>query len=123
MAKPRLRKFFPARHLSKNSAHVYCRHISQLLQYAAELGWRSDADIPPAWASLIEASKAAGCLPLARDLARLRKSPKLVTIEDLDGWVVEVVQGGRGRTTTQQKRNNFLRLMVDRGLLESCRCP
>ena len=112
LAKPNLRSFLTSRKLAENSIRAYISEVGTLLKHAKAMGWVPGADVPTAWLTALGRSVEAKCDVVCRAMSRKRKSPKQVTQEDIDAWVVEQVQHGQPWKTARRRANSFMKVMA-----------
>src|ERR1035437_7886422 len=114
-ARSGFRAFLLDRKYAGNSIRSYINFVRTLLRHAEERGWKADESLPEAWCNVFTLASEKKCADLARYLARIRKSPMDVKIEDVDDWVERQVKQGHFWGNAQTKRLRFWRLLRDKG--------
>ena len=116
-AREGFRPYLEGRKYAENSVRTYVNHVRILLNCAREFGWLPPNQvIPEEWQSVLALSTEKQCEDLVRHLVGLRKTPRDVTIEDVDRWAQMRVQQGLSNGRATNKKAWFWRLLRD------CRC-
>jgi hypothetical protein len=113
-----VRPFLESRKYAENSIRTYVNHVRILLNLACEFGWKPDESFPEEWRAVLVLAKGRRCDDLAKYLARIRKKPKDVTIEDLDQWTQIRCEQGLSYAYARNKKTWFWRLLRDCGCTE-----
>ncbi len=106
-----LSRFLESRKYAKNSVRSYGNYVRILLRKAEEFGWNPDEAFPEAWRGVLALAPEHKCADMTKHLARRRKTPADVTIEDIDGWVQMRTEQGRSYKYMQSKKTSFSRLL------------
>jgi integrase len=109
------RSYLECRKYARNSIRSYVNYRRILLKAADRFGWKPNEAMPDEWRNVIVRARFWECKDIVRDLARVRKKPQEVTIDDVDNWVLERVKSGHSFCCARQKRNKFWRLLNDCG--------
>jgi hypothetical protein len=109
------RPFLQSRKFTKNTIKKYVDSVRVLLKNAKELGWRPDESVPEEWRGVLALAAERNCADLAKYLAKIRITPRDVTIEDVDGWVQNCVKNQLSCEYSENKRTWFWRLLRDCG--------
>lgn len=107
------RRFIEENRYKKNSVRTYLNHARILLRSASKLGWKPGRFVPEMWQHVYEISKSRGLSRLVMHLARLRSSPKDVTIADVDRWVQRKTQEGRWYVHQRILASRFWQLLLE----------
>jgi hypothetical protein len=111
-------RFLESRKYAKNSVRSYANYVRILLRKAEEFGWNPDEAFPEAWRGVLALAPEHKCADIAKHLARMRKTPADVTIEDVDGWVQMSTEQGRSYKYMRNKKTSLWRLLRDCGRTE-----
>jgi integrase len=109
------RRFLESRKYAENSIRTYVNHVRILLNSATVFGWKPDEAVPEAWRGVLALATERQCADLVKYAAGLKKSPRDVTTEDVDGWFRMKVQQGASYQYTINKKGWFWRLLRDCG--------
>jgi hypothetical protein len=112
------RPFLEGRKYANNSIRTYVNHARRLLKSATQFGWKPDESMPEEWRGVLALAEESSCADLAKYIAKMRKSPQEVTIEDVDGWVEICIQNRLSQEYSENKRTWFWRLLRDCGCTE-----
>ena len=88
------RTFLEGRKNKETSIRTYVNHVRILLNYARASGWEFVEEHPEAWRGVVALAVEKKCDDLAKHLARFRRTPGEVLIEDVDQWVLLRTQQG-----------------------------
>jgi integrase len=117
--KKKFRPFLENRKFVEGTVHKYMDCARLLLECATELGWNPEASLPSAWLGIFSLAKEQGITELVRYIARIRKSPEEVTIEDTDRWIESMTSDGHCYEYSASKKTRFWRLLRDSGCTET----
>jgi hypothetical protein len=109
------RAFLKGRNYKENSIRSYVNHARILINSARELGWRPNEAVPEEWRGVLALAAGKRCAEIVIYLARIRKMPKDVTIEDVDQWAQIRIQQGLSFDRARSKKTWFWRLLRDCG--------
>src|ERR1017187_1568795 len=109
------RTFLEKRKYAENSIRTYVNYSRILLKEARALGWKPDDAIPEAWRGVLALAAEKQCSDIVKYLARIRKMPRDVTIEDVSRWAEIRIQQGLSYNWVGTKRTWFWRLLRDTG--------
>jgi hypothetical protein len=115
VARGGFRAFLKSRTYEENSIRTYVNHVRLLTRYAAAAGWRPGQSVSPAWLAVLQLAKKHKCLEVAQYLASIRKHPRDVTFEDVNGWMHRKMQSGSKEQSVSKKRTSFWRILRDCG--------
>ena len=102
------------RPLAANSIRTYVNYLRILLKSASENGWKAH-EVPEEWRGVLAAAAHRRCADIVKYLARIRKNPLNVTIEDADAWARMRAQQGLSYRRAKRKTTWFWRLLRDCG--------
>lgn len=118
-SRDRFRPYLEERPYAENSIRSYVNYARILLKHARDFGWKPASEvIPEEWQRVLLLAAKKECKDLARFLAGRRKTPKEVTIEDVDRWVELRTQQGLSNARAKRKMGLFWRLLRDCGATE-----
>jgi hypothetical protein len=109
------RPFLEGRQYGENSVRTYVNHVRILLNSASAAGWQPTDPTSEEWRRVIAIAAEKNCTDVARHLAAIRKSPREVTIEDVDQWVHVAAQRGLAYRSATARRSCFWRILRDCG--------
>lgn len=112
------RPFLESRTYAENSIRTYVNHVRILLKSASEFGWKPDDAVPEQWRGVLALAGEKKCADVAKYLARIRKTPHEITIEDVDHWAYLRVQQGISYEEARRRKALFWRLLRDCGCTE-----
>jgi hypothetical protein len=112
------RPFLESRTYAQNTVRTYVNLTRRLLKSAAEFGWEPNQAVQEEWRGVLVLAPERKCADLAKYLARIRKTPQEVTIEDVDQWVQLCIQNRLSLAYSESKRTWFWRLLRDCGCTE-----
>src|SRR5665213_3332802 len=112
------RPFLEDRKYATNSIRTYVNHARRLLNSATQFGWVPNDEVLEEWRGVLALAAERRCADLAKYLAKIRKTPQEVTIEDVDGWVEVCIQRRLSQEYSENKRTWFWRLLRDCGCTE-----
>jgi integrase len=99
------RPFLEGRKYEENSIRTYVNHVRILLNIARAAGWEPTDTTSEEWRGVIAIAAEKNCIDVVRHLAAIRKSPREVTIEDVDQWVHVAAQRlAYGAATARRSR-------------------
>ncbi len=110
------RHFLKSRKYAENSIRTYVNFARFLLNCAKECGWKSEYKIPKEWYGVFAIAKQRDCEDIVKDLARIKKNPKDVMIEDVDNRVKNRTDIGRSYYVARKQKSSFWRVLHD------CKC-
>lgn len=111
-------RFLESRKYARNSVRSYANYERIILKKAEELGWNPEEAYPEAWRGALALAPDYKCADIAMYLARVRKMPADVRIQDVDSWVQLKTEQGRSYKHMQSRRTSFWRLLRDCGCTE-----
>jgi len=114
-SKKGFRPFLEGRKYEENSVRTYVNHVRILINSAEAAGWEPTDPTSEDWRRVIALSAGQNCADLARHLAAVKKSPREVTIEDVDQWVQVAAQQDLSYGRAIEKRRWFWRILRDCG--------
>ena len=117
-ARAGFRSFLQSRKYAENSIRTYVNHVRILLVCAKDFGWKPCESISAEWRGVFALAAEKKCKDVALHLAGIRKTPREVTIEDVNRWVLLRVQRGLSYDRAKQKTTWFWRLLRDCGCTE-----
>ena len=106
-------RFLESVRYARNSVRSYANYERILLAKAEELGWDPNEAFPEAWRGVLALAPDRKCADITKSLARIKKSPANITIEDVDSWVQMSTVQGRSLKYMQSKKTWFCRLLRD----------
>jgi integrase len=109
-------RFLESMKYARNSIRSYANYERILLAKAEEFGWNPNETFPEAWRGVLALASEYKCVDIAKSLARIRRAPVDVTLEDVDCWVQLSTGQGRSFKYMQSKKTWFCRL------LRNCAC-
>jgi hypothetical protein len=109
------RSFLAGRKYEENSVRTYVNHVRLLLKYAEEAGWEPGETFSEEWRRVIALAAEQNCADLAEHLAAVTRSPREVTIEQVDLWVLAAAQQHLSYGRAVEKRTWFWRILRDCG--------
>jgi integrase len=116
-------RYLERRKYKRNSVRSYANYERILLRKAEELGWNPEESFPEAWRGVLALATEKKCADIARYLARIRKTPAEVPIQDADSWVKIRVQQGTAYPYNRDKKLRFWRLLRDCGVMKQASIP
>ena len=113
------RSYLKGRKNTENSIRTYINYVRILLKYSREFGWQPPAmAISQRWGAVLELSATKECTGLAKSLARIRKEPSDVTIEDLTNWALLKVQDNHSYQSARKQTLQFKRILRECGCMD-----
>lgn len=109
------RRYLETRRYTENSIRSYVNYVRILIQKARSFGWFPGQNLPAEWQQLSALAHKRKCTDAVHYLAQVRKSPKDVTVEDVDCWVEVRLQEGISYELLRDKKGRFWRLLRDSG--------
>ena len=111
-------RYLESMRYKRNSVRSYANYERILLAKAEESGWNPDDAFPEAWRGVLALAPENKCADIAKYLARVRKTPASVTIEDVDGWLQMKTEQGSAYKYMRSKKTSLCRLLRDCGCTE-----
>lgn len=109
------RRHLKASRYSENSVRSYVNYVRILIKMARDLGWRPGQSLPKEWQSVLALASKRKCTAAVHFLALIRKSPKDVTVEDVEGWVEARFLEGISYRGARDAKGRFWQLLRDCG--------
>lgn len=107
------RPFLEDRKYAEKSIRTYVNYVRILLNHAKDFGWKSSEVEPEEWRAVLALAAEKRCQDVVRYLAGIRKTPREVTIEDVERWAHLSVDQGLSHETARTKTTRFWRLLRD----------
>jgi hypothetical protein len=117
-ARTRLRPYLESRKYAENSIRTYVNHVRILLNRAKECGWNTTMEHSAAWRPVLELAAEAKCKDVSNYLAKLKKTPRQVTVEDVERWAELRLQEGASYSRIKGQQTRFWRLLRHCGCME-----
>ena len=109
------RRRLEAEKYTENSVRSYVNYVRILIRISRNLGWRPGQNLPQEWQRILPLARKRKCADIVHYLAQTTKSPKDVTINEMEEWLDVRLQEGLKYNGQRDKKNRFWRLLKDCG--------